>query len=335
MLDFMASWFTPTTLFCVLNLMIGIIFITSNLKSHHHKPPPSPSPDDEYHHHHHHHPLLRAPSILERVRSFNFSLYSSEQQPDNDPLHFSPFHLDPHQQPNYHPPQLVRAPSLLERVRSFNLSLYRSEQQPDTDPLQFSTHHLDPQQPDDEDEHNKKNNNPPQLVRAPSLLERVKSFNFSLYRSEQPDPVQHETHHVEEAHVTRRSKSDKTGEGPGPGPGPAKMKSSASQKARAAAEEKEEEKVDRRRPATLRERNAAAAYGEEEEEVDAKADDFINRFKQQLKLQRLDSILRYRDMLNRGSGRMLLLESFGVKLQVEVAGNCGTTTTDADAVGRR
>ncbi|KAL7167895.1 hypothetical protein ACSBR2_038350 [Camellia fascicularis] len=306
MLDFMASWFTPTTLFCVLNLMIGIIFITSNLKSHHHKPPPSPSPDDE----HHHHPLLRAPSILERVRSFNFSLYSSEQQPYNDPLHFSTLHLDPHQQPNYHPPQLVRAPSLLERVRSFNLSLYRSKQQSDTDLLQFSTHHLDPQQPDDEDEdedeHNKKNNNPPQLVRAPSLLERVKSFNFSLYRSEQPDPVQHETHHVEEAHVTRRSKSDKTGEGPGPGP--ANMKKSASGKARAAVEE-----VDRRRPATMRERNAAAAaYGGEEEEVDAKADDFINRFKQQLKLQRLDSILRYRDMLNRGSGRILLLESFGV-----------------------
>ncbi|GMQ09251.1 hypothetical protein CsSME_00052688 [Camellia sinensis var. sinensis] len=144
MLDFMASWFTPTTLFCVLNLMIGIIFITSNLKSHHHKPPPSPLPDNEYHHHHHHHPLLRAPSILERVRSFNFSLYNSEQQPDNDPLHFSPFHIDPYQQPNYHPPQLVGAPSFLERVRSFNFSFYRSEQ-PDPDQLQFSTHHLDPQ----------------------------------------------------------------------------------------------------------------------------------------------------------------------------------------------
>ncbi|KAK7411936.1 hypothetical protein VNO78_03380 [Psophocarpus tetragonolobus] len=36
---------------------------------------------------------------------------------------------------------------------------------------------------------------------------------------------------------------------------------------------------------------------EEEEGVDAKADDFINRFRQQLRLQRLDSILRYRDML--------------------------------------
>lgn len=37
----------------------------------------------------------------------------------------------------------------------------------------------------------------------------------------------------------------------------------------------------------------------EEEGVDAKADDFIKRFKQQLRLERLDSILRYRDMLQR------------------------------------
>ncbi|XP_058723261.1 pathogen-associated molecular patterns-induced protein A70-like [Vicia villosa] len=39
----------------------------------------------------------------------------------------------------------------------------------------------------------------------------------------------------------------------------------------------------------------------EEEEVDAKADDFIKRFKQQLRLERLDSILRYRDVLHRRS----------------------------------
>ncbi|CAM8939085.1 unnamed protein product [Rhodiola kirilowii] len=38
----------------------------------------------------------------------------------------------------------------------------------------------------------------------------------------------------------------------------------------------------------------------EDEEVDSKADDFINKFKQQLKLQRLDSILRYKEMLGRG-----------------------------------
>jgi len=31
-----------------------------------------------------------------------------------------------------------------------------------------------------------------------------------------------------------------------------------------------------------------------DDQVDAKADDFINKFKQQLKLQRLQSLLRYR-----------------------------------------
>ncbi|GLJ44066.1 hypothetical protein SUGI_0919060 [Cryptomeria japonica] len=33
--------------------------------------------------------------------------------------------------------------------------------------------------------------------------------------------------------------------------------------------------------------------------VDAKADDFINKFKQQLKLQRLESLMRYKDTLNK------------------------------------
>ncbi|OIV97398.1 hypothetical protein TanjilG_17582 [Lupinus angustifolius] len=37
--------------------------------------------------------------------------------------------------------------------------------------------------------------------------------------------------------------------------------------------------------------------GEELEGVDEKADNFIKRFKEQLRLQRLDSILRYRDMM--------------------------------------
>lgn len=37
-----------------------------------------------------------------------------------------------------------------------------------------------------------------------------------------------------------------------------------------------------------------------EEEVDARADDFINRFKEQLKIQRLNSILNYKEMLSGG-----------------------------------
>lgn len=39
---------------------------------------------------------------------------------------------------------------------------------------------------------------------------------------------------------------------------------------------------------------------EEEKEVDARADDFINRFRHQLRLQRLESLTQYKDMLNRG-----------------------------------
>ncbi|CAO2037725.1 unnamed protein product [Urochloa humidicola] len=45
---------------------------------------------------------------------------------------------------------------------------------------------------------------------------------------------------------------------------------------------------------------AAGGRGEEAAvEVDERADDFIRRFREQLRLQRLDSILRYRDTLRR------------------------------------
>lgn len=45
-------------------------------------------------------------------------------------------------------------------------------------------------------------------------------------------------------------------------------------------------------------RNRGRETSSYDEEVDAKADDFINKFKQQLKLQRLDSLLRGRNINN-------------------------------------
>ncbi|KAL6974539.1 hypothetical protein U1Q18_028724 [Sarracenia purpurea var. burkii] len=150
-----------------------------------------------------------------------------------------------------------------------------------------------------ENEHNQ-----PQLVRHPSILQRVMSINFSLHRSEHSGEVPHDAvpHHdrpqIEDHHVTR-SRSDTTGEAsPAMAAAPKRMRKSASEKAIVEVEEE----VDRRRPATVREGNQVASFGEDEG-VDAKADDFINRFKQQLKLQRLDSILRYKELLNRGSGK--------------------------------
>lgn len=49
--------------------------------------------------------------------------------------------------------------------------------------------------------------------------------------------------------------------------------------------------LERRRPASAREGKGKTS-GHGDEEVDARADDFINRFKHQLKLQTIDSITR-------------------------------------------
>ena len=54
--------------------------------------------------------------------------------------------------------------------------------------------------------------------------------------------------------------------------------------------------IERRRPATVKAEEAETKEGGEEE-VDSRADDFINKFKQQLQLQRLESLLRYRNMV--------------------------------------
>ncbi|KAK6139623.1 hypothetical protein DH2020_026635 [Rehmannia glutinosa] len=160
---------------------------------------------------------------------------------------------------------------------------------------------------------NNKDEHRPQLGRVPSFFERVKSINLSRYQPEQPDqahyavPAEQQAAHQqepeyegEEPHHVARTKSDAVTKVK---PAARVLKKSASEKVLAAAKkrEEEEEEVDQRRPATVREK--ATASGGEDEAVDEKADDFINRFRQQLKLQRLDSILRYKEMLNRGTGR--------------------------------
>jgi hypothetical protein len=98
---------------------------------------------------------------------------------------------------------------------------------------------------------------------------------------------------------------------------PARLRKSASDKSAFAhfVVEEDTEAVEARRPATTRDRPRrplVAAPAEPEEpvseeepeeaagEVDARADDFINKFHHQLKLQRIDSFMRYRDTLRRG-----------------------------------
>ncbi|GMI94887.1 hypothetical protein like AT5G56980 [Hibiscus trionum] len=271
MSDFVATWLTPTSLFLLLNAVIATIFLLSCLS-----PPKTPT----------HHgggyystppPLQRASSLLGRVKSINFSTFK-----------FDDGH---HQYNNLETHPLGRAPSILERVKSINLNLYKYPPQ-NSDPVYV-------EQP---------------LIRPPSFLDRVKSIDFkSFYRSDS-GKLNPETVHVQSTTEGEPGSDIDTGNSPVHGhvvkrnkPGhntvkqrkvSEKMKKSASENSRSKAEEEEEvEVVERRRPATTRIEKTTSFGDGGDQGVDAKADDFINKFKQQLKLQRLDSLLRYKDML--------------------------------------
>ncbi|XP_039166647.1 pathogen-associated molecular patterns-induced protein A70 [Eucalyptus grandis] len=351
---FMEGWLTPSSLFILLNITIGTIVLTSRLSSSPRKPLP---------HHYHDHlgpdhapPLARAPSLLQRVRSIDFSLYKfghhggGYPEPEPEPAHarYEPHsypdhgyagHVDaPHSYPDHgssypepqfshpaDPPPLARAPSFVDRLKSFDFSLYKY--QAPSYPQPQADHDERPSGPEYADRAE-----PPRLARAPSLLERVKSIKLSsFYRSSEPDPDEDAPHHLgvdsdsedddsvpyadagwaREDHQVRRVRSDPKPTTPGEGSArrlPAKMKKSASERSAVGhfEDEEEEDPVERRRPETARggrkkSGTAAAPAPEEEDEIDAKADAFINRFKRDLKLERLDSIMRFEEMLSRGA----------------------------------
>ncbi|KAJ4950937.1 hypothetical protein NE237_027769 [Protea cynaroides] len=174
-------------------------------------------------------------------------------------------------------PQLTRAPSVLERLKSFNLYRHSSEE---LNPFASVTTFLQP----------------PELVTCQTMEQPAQEEEI-LDQHQDEEPVH--DHHV------FRSKSDAK---PASDGRPVKklfqrMKSMGSLSGFGRFEE--EESIDRHRPSTLKEVKSRSAselqhFGEDDE-VDAKADDFINRFKQQLKLQRLDSFMRYKEMLTRGA----------------------------------
>ncbi|CAN0882035.1 Pathogen-associated molecular patterns-induced protein A70 [Linum grandiflorum] len=149
-------------------------------------------------------------------------------------------------------------------------------------------------------EHQHQQQQQQQLWRSPSVLQRLKSINLYSYRSQEPQISTLQSSNK----VVGRSMSDtKPVGGEIPKKLPKKMKKSASTKS-AFGHFEEEKIVEARRPATVREQKSNKLIKEDEdedEEEDAKADDFINKFKQQLKLQRLDSIIRYKEMVGRGS----------------------------------
>ncbi|KAM0835412.1 hypothetical protein ACQ4PT_062951 [Festuca glaucescens] len=177
------------------------------------------------------------------------------------------------------------------------------------------------------------------LSRVPSMaLDRLRSFRLSRHAAAVPEPPvagfvdlgldeylpplekeepeeEDQGEQVQEHAHIERSMSEAAAEPELPRL-PARLRKSASDKSAFAhfVAEENVEAVESRRPATTRGRPLVAAAEPEEPvseeepeeaaggagEVDARADDFINKFHHQLKLQRIDSFMRYRDTLRRG-----------------------------------
>ncbi|KAJ8568710.1 hypothetical protein K7X08_030932 [Anisodus acutangulus] len=232
MIESLSSWFTPTVLFCVLNLMIGTILITSTFRNNNDKKQHQQQEGED----HDLTQLPRTPYLLQRVRSVNFSF----PDPFSSPLSSTHF-----------PDNYGHSPSLLQRVRSINFSFSsRSAEKPSPFPSL------------DQDEQPHKD------------VETV-----TTRAEEEEEDLQ--------CHVTR-SKS-----------------AMCVETTERMLVEEEDAVVVRRRPATVREKKVGnigagtKSFGDDEA-VDRKADDFISKFREQLKMQRVDSILRYKEMLNRG-----------------------------------
>ncbi|CAO2183107.1 unnamed protein product [Urochloa humidicola] len=173
------------------------------------------------------------------------------------------------------PPPLARTSSVMERLRSLGLYRFRSGDFPPE-----YNHHLSAGRTDDD-------------ITSGGAREAAQA-QYARSRSEpavRPPPARKATNKKdeEEAVVVRAAKTKPSAEVRKLERAPAQAQTQL-----------------RRAPRAPAQRAQLVARAEEEEEdaaavsVDARADDFINRFRQQLQLQRLNSLLNYKEMLSRG-----------------------------------
>jgi Cotton fibre expressed protein/Domain of unknown function (DUF4408) len=205
----------------------------------------------------------------------------------------------------YHFPLLRTTSPVLERLRSFTLHRFRSGEIP-TEPLCSSLAPISNPNPlpIESEPHPATirsgvdygevtaTPSPPPLARTSSILDRLKSINLYRFRSgeiQTEDVKTENTATVPTGTGTEHHYGRSHSESSRPVEKKKKMKKTASVGDAGGVN------MEVRQRRSFRGRDVLV-----EEEVDARADDFINRFKEQLKIQRLNSILNYKEMLNRG-----------------------------------
>ncbi|KAD4178680.1 hypothetical protein E3N88_27271 [Mikania micrantha] len=283
------SWFTSTVFFVLLNLMIATIVFTSNLpNNNHHQQQQEEEQEIQNPQHHTNQPkIARSPSILHRLRSINF--YPQKSQHESSPD--TQYHQNPYE---------VAATQYV-----FNQSLdyqHFDSDSTETDHTlnQFQEnvtahYEFDPTRQEngedigsDFDQIRQDSNGDIAFDFEPAADEHADEFQsldevYSKLKSGRHDRTKSE--------VNIRPKS------------PLKMKKSASLKA-GFSHLDEEDTVEARRPATVREKKPSVGVAADDDvDLDSRADDFINRFKNDLKLQRIESIMRTKGTTNRGTGK--------------------------------
>ncbi|KAG0539133.1 hypothetical protein BDA96_03G296400 [Sorghum bicolor] len=225
------GYFSPATLFLLLNMVIGTIALTSrsHRRRHGHRDDVDGGHHYQYQHQHRGH------------------------------VHDQPQHHHHHHQ-YAPPPQLARTSSVMDRLRSLGLYRFRSGDFPPE-----YNHHLSAATEDS-------------AAAAAAHSSSVMKQDQAQYtrsrsepaRSKRPPPARKNNDKKEDHAVVKNSTS--------------------------VSEVKKLERAPAPRGLVVREEEDAAASVS----VDARADDFINKFRQQLQLQRLNSLLNYKEMLNRG-----------------------------------
>ncbi|KAM0029555.1 hypothetical protein Hdeb2414_s0018g00527441 [Helianthus debilis subsp. tardiflorus] len=324
------SWFTSTVFFVLLNLMIATIVFTSNLPDNKHQNIQQEQQQEQdqkktIHDNRNQQQIARSPSLLYRLKSFNLYPQKSQQDESSEthyhqhPLevaatqyvfdqpdyqHFDPSFTNPGQ--IHHHTQAVDTEHV---TPGYDFDQIRHETGRDTDidtgfgfdPTRQETRGDSGFGFDTTRNEGRRNNafdfDP---TRQDESNRNETGSVFDTYDEEE----EHEFESLDEVYSKLktgghdRTKSD----GSIRQKPPAKMKKSASLKVGFTHPE-EEEMVEARRPATVREkRTAVKVVADDDVEVDSRADDFINKFKNDLKLQRIESMMRTKGATNRGGG---------------------------------